>query len=593
VRSKRRRWLHHSAAAALTLAIAGVSTWHSPVLQAAELTPHPLASTAVTDPGHPLVAWARNLGLPAGVLMAGGGLWLLFNQGKTLQENAEAWGQIGRGIGGRRSRRGPKTRQPTTPSIQGLTAAGRRFTVAFSYAGEDRARVAPVAETLALRFGKRQVLYDRFHQAEFARANLDVYLPPLYRDQSDLIVVVLSADYPRKAWCGLELRWIRQLLLGADSGRIMLLSIGDPGDLSNLGILPGDGYLNIVDLPDAIVSERILERLSLQGGGIAGAGNGAAAGPEASALPLPLQGPPGTMDPGAAAPPLPPIGRLRWPWSGRRGGVALTALALGLPLTGVLGRVHLARFHLEQGDQAFLAYAQTQTPEPLDQAGRSWQLARQLDPSLAAAHARLGFLSDFLGQRGAAEAHWRQAIARERPQTPAARSYRVGLANVLAQQPTRRQEAIEMFEADVRHPRSAIELAMLRWPTPRELPQALDAVSHPEVAAALGGPGAESDVPWGFTLGQGEVLLFKGHSEQGCLLRNVKATTAQLITTESSPPPLTGTDCQGLRESVKDLLCLRLRQASATNPRATATSDWLTCPSKGRDGPPLGTGTTG
>jgi hypothetical protein len=31
-----------------------------------------------------------------------------------------------------------------------------------------------------------------------------VYLPRLYRDETELIVVQLSANYPSKRWCGLE-----------------------------------------------------------------------------------------------------------------------------------------------------------------------------------------------------------------------------------------------------------------------------------------------------------------------------------------------------------------------------------------------------
>jgi tetratricopeptide (TPR) repeat protein len=470
----------------------------------------------------------------------------------------------------------------------GQAATSRRFIVAFSYAGEDRARVAPVAEAMAQRFGKERVLYDRFHQAEFARANLDVYLPPLYRDQSELIVVVLSHDYPRKAWCGLEIRWIRQLLLGADSGRIMLLSLGDPGDLSQLGILPGDGYLDIADLPDITVSERILERLSLQGVAIAGAANGTVvAGPGASESPLPLLG-----NGGPASSRWPSSGRLRGLLGRVGGGRVLTALALMVPLAWFLGRPQLARWQVRQGDQALIAFAQTQNPETLNQAGAAWKRAQQLDPGLASAHARLGYYANFLGETEAAEAHWQQAIKREPAQTSAKRSYLLGLANVLARQPAKREEAIAIFEADVRQPRSAIELAMLRWPNPSELPQALDAVSHPEVAAVLDGAGAESDVPWGFTMPQGDVLLFLSRGEQRCLLRNVKASTAHLIGTESSPPPLTSVECQGIRESVKELLCLRLRQARATNPRADATGRWLTCPTPAREAPGLDASTT-
>ena len=76
----------------------------------------------------------------------------------------------------------------------------------FSYAGENHALVAPLAEELARCCGLQRVLFDLFHEAELARPDLDVYLPRLYRDETELIVVVLSPDYPNKRWCGLEWR---------------------------------------------------------------------------------------------------------------------------------------------------------------------------------------------------------------------------------------------------------------------------------------------------------------------------------------------------------------------------------------------------
>jgi hypothetical protein len=142
---------------------------------------------------------------------------------------------------------------------------GARFAVGFSYAGEDRALLAPVAEELARPFGRQRVLFDRFHEAELARPDLDVYLPRLYRDETELIVVLLSPDYPRKRWCGLEFRWIRQLILSPAQERIMLLRVGDPGDLSELGIVAGDGFLDVSARPAAEISARILERMAQQG----------------------------------------------------------------------------------------------------------------------------------------------------------------------------------------------------------------------------------------------------------------------------------------------------------------------------------------
>jgi hypothetical protein len=142
---------------------------------------------------------------------------------------------------------------------------GARFAVGFSYAGEDRALVAPLAEELARRCGRQRVMFDQFHEAELARPDLDVYLPKLYRDETELIVVLLSPDYPNKRWCGLEWRWIRQLMGSLAQERIMLLRVGDPGDLSELGILAGDGYLDVSARAASDISALILERMVQQG----------------------------------------------------------------------------------------------------------------------------------------------------------------------------------------------------------------------------------------------------------------------------------------------------------------------------------------
>ena len=70
-----------------------------------------------------------------------------------------------------------------------MTSQDKRFAVALSLPGERRAVVAQVAELLAAKFGPARVLYDKFHEAEFARPDLDVYLPTLYRTESELIVL--------------------------------------------------------------------------------------------------------------------------------------------------------------------------------------------------------------------------------------------------------------------------------------------------------------------------------------------------------------------------------------------------------------------
>lgn len=157
---------------------------------------------------------------------------------------------------------------PSSPASPPSTRNGRRFRVALSFPGEHRALVEPIAHTLAGVHGEAQILYDRFHAAELARPNLDVYLPELYRLHADLVVILLCPEYARKQWCRLEWRHIRALIATTEEDRIMFLSAGAPGDLSVLGILSGDGYIDVTGLAPDEVSGLIQARIaSLEGGG--------------------------------------------------------------------------------------------------------------------------------------------------------------------------------------------------------------------------------------------------------------------------------------------------------------------------------------
>ena len=84
--------------------------------------------------------------------------------------------------------------------------SAKRFRIAFSFAGEKRDYVSEVAAILAKQFGEAAILYDKFHEAEFANADLAFDLPDLYKHASDLIVAVFCPDYEHKEWCGLEAR---------------------------------------------------------------------------------------------------------------------------------------------------------------------------------------------------------------------------------------------------------------------------------------------------------------------------------------------------------------------------------------------------
>jgi CheY-like chemotaxis protein len=91
----------------------------------------------------------------------------------------------------------------------------KRFRVALAFPADKRPYVDTVAHLLAERFGKAAILYDKFHQAEFARSDLAFHLPALYHEEADLIVAVLCNDYDKKDWCGLEWNAIYGLIKNA------------------------------------------------------------------------------------------------------------------------------------------------------------------------------------------------------------------------------------------------------------------------------------------------------------------------------------------------------------------------------------------
>lgn len=134
----------------------------------------------------------------------------------------------------------------------------RRFKVAFTFPGEARSVVRPIAEELASRIGKENVFYDEFFEAELSRIDLDVYLQKIYRHNSDLIVPFFDENYSEKDWCGLEWRAVREIIKSGESGRIMLFKV-DEFDVP--GIFSLDGYADVRNKTPEESAELIMTRL--------------------------------------------------------------------------------------------------------------------------------------------------------------------------------------------------------------------------------------------------------------------------------------------------------------------------------------------
>jgi tetratricopeptide (TPR) repeat protein len=139
----------------------------------------------------------------------------------------------------------------------------KRFRIAFSYAGEKRDFVEQVAAILARRFDETAILYDKYHEAEFSRARLGRYLPKLYHEESELVVVVICRDYPHKEWCGLEWDAIFDLLKQRREGEVMLTRF----DLASVeGLYSDAGFIELDDKTPEQAARLILERLALNEG---------------------------------------------------------------------------------------------------------------------------------------------------------------------------------------------------------------------------------------------------------------------------------------------------------------------------------------
>jgi tetratricopeptide (TPR) repeat protein len=139
----------------------------------------------------------------------------------------------------------------------------KRFRIAFSFAGEKRDFVEKVAALLAERFGEEHILYDKYHEAEFARHDLGVYLPKLYGEQSDLVVPVLCPNYDKKRWTGWEWLHIYGLLTKSDGRRVMPARF----EYSEAeGLSPAAGFIELDDKTPDDLALLILERLALNEG---------------------------------------------------------------------------------------------------------------------------------------------------------------------------------------------------------------------------------------------------------------------------------------------------------------------------------------
>lgn len=139
-----------------------------------------------------------------------------------------------------------------------------RFKVAVSFPGEKRRYVSRVVDVLRSVLGSDSVFYDFDYQAQLARPNLDTLLQRIYRDQSDLVVVFLCAEYAEKQWCGLEWRAVREIIKQKRDDQVMFVRFDD-ADVQ--GVLSIDGYIDGGRVTAKQVAELVVARVLSRSGG--------------------------------------------------------------------------------------------------------------------------------------------------------------------------------------------------------------------------------------------------------------------------------------------------------------------------------------
>ena len=142
-------------------------------------------------------------------------------------------------------------------------ASAKRFRVAFSFAGEKRDFVKQIADLLARHFSEAAILYDKYFEAEFAKARLGFSLPALYHKESDLIVAVLCPDYDKKEWCGLEWTAIYGLIKQGNVDQVMLTRFDR---VDGEGLYGLAGFIELDHKTPEQAVTLILERLALNEG---------------------------------------------------------------------------------------------------------------------------------------------------------------------------------------------------------------------------------------------------------------------------------------------------------------------------------------
>lgn len=103
--------------------------------------------------------------------------------------------------------------------------------MAFTFAGEQRPLVLPIAQEIEAILGRSTVFYDDWYTHWIAGSDADLLLQRLYAEGTEIVVVCVSAAYGNKPWTQVEYRAVRALLTRAswkdERQRIFPVRVGE------------------------------------------------------------------------------------------------------------------------------------------------------------------------------------------------------------------------------------------------------------------------------------------------------------------------------------------------------------------------------
>jgi hypothetical protein len=134
----------------------------------------------------------------------------------------------------------------------------KRFAISFSFPGDRRDYVQEIVWELRRSMPRDKIFYDRHFESELAGPNLSARLQRIYENESELVVVFISAEYQSKEWCGLEWRAVQDMIKKRRDEDILPMRFDDT-DVP--GLFSIDGYIDVRDRDPENVAHIILKRL--------------------------------------------------------------------------------------------------------------------------------------------------------------------------------------------------------------------------------------------------------------------------------------------------------------------------------------------